>query len=113
PAASIAPREVPRQFPVPVPEQNPLSSELACRRCGRGRVAPDRAGWICYHCRSGYPVLGGIPWLFPAPRQALADWRGRFGLLSQFLGSEAAAMRAAAAVEPLAATRRRLEHVAA
>jgi hypothetical protein len=76
-------------------------------------VAPDRAGWICSNCSSGYPVIGGIPWLFPEPRQALADWRGRFGLLSQFLGSEAAAMRAAAAVEPLAATRRRLEHVAA
>jgi len=112
-AASIAPREVPRQILVPVPDHNSLSSVLACPRCGRGPVAPQSAGWICSSCSSGFPVIGGIPWLFPEPRQALAEWRGRFGLLSQFLGSEAAAMRAAAAGAPAAATRQRLEYQAA
>jgi len=76
-------------------------------------VAPERAGWICAACSSGYPVIGGIPWLFPEPRQALAEWRGRFGMLSQFLASDAAAMRAEAAGSTLEATRRRLAHVAA
>ena len=72
-----------------------------------------RAGWICGACSSGYPVIGGIPWLFPEPREALAEWRGRLGLLTQFLGSEAGAMRDAAEAAGGAATRRRLLHVAA
>jgi hypothetical protein len=72
-----------------------------------------RAGWMCGACSSGYPVLGEIPWLFPDPRQALAEWRGRASLLTQYLASEAAAMRAALPGTAVAATRRRLEHVAA
>jgi hypothetical protein len=72
-----------------------------------------RAGWICGACSSGFPVIGDIPWLFPEPRQALAEWRGRFGMLTQHLASEAAEMRASLGVgTPGAATRRRLEHVA-
>ena len=59
-------------------------------------MALSRAGWICGGCSSGYPVIGEIPWLFPDPRQALAEWRGRLGLLTQHLASEAAAMRAGA-----------------
>lgn len=77
-------------------------------------MALERAGWICGACSSGFPVIGEIPWLFPEPRQALADWRGRLGLLSQHLASEAAAMRGGTAgKESGPATRRRLEHVAA
>ena len=86
---------------------------LACPRCRRGPVALSRAGWLCEACSSGYPVIGEIPWLFPEPSQALAEWRGRLALLTQHLASEAAQMRASlgdAALE--AATRRRLEHVA-
>ncbi len=77
-------------------------------------MALERAGWICGACSSGFPVIGEIPWLFPEPRQALADWRGRLGMLSQHLASEAAAMRSGTAgKEAGQATRRRLEHVAA
>ncbi len=72
----------------------------------------ERAGWMCAGCSSGYPVIGEIPWLFPDPRQALAEWRGRFGLLAQYLSSEAAAMRGAAAAGTGGATRRRLAHAA-
>jgi hypothetical protein len=68
---------------------------------------------MCGACSSGYPVIGEIPWLFPDPRQALAEWRGRASLLTQHLASEAAAMRAALSGTTVAATRRRLEHVAA
>jgi hypothetical protein len=52
--------------------------------------------------------------LFADPRQSLAEWRGRWGLLTQHLASEAQAMRAESAAEGVgAATRRRLQHVAA
>jgi hypothetical protein len=68
---------------------------------------------MCSACSSGFPVIGDIPWLFPEPRQALAEWRGRLGMLTQFLASEATAMRAAlASAPPGSATRRRLEHSA-
>jgi hypothetical protein len=69
---------------------------------------------MCDACSSGFPVIGDIPWLFPDPRQALAEWRGRLGMLAGHLAAEAAAMRAAASGSGIvAATRRRLELVAA
>jgi SAM-dependent methyltransferase/uncharacterized protein YbaR (Trm112 family) len=94
-------------------ETQSLTSVLSCPRCRRGPVTLARAGWMCGACSSGYPVIGEIPWLFPEPRQALAEWRGRFGLLTQHLASEAAGMRATLSAGALeAGTRRRLEHVA-
>jgi hypothetical protein len=97
-----------------VAETIPLSSVLSCPRCRRGPVALARAGWMCDACSSGFPVIGDIAWLFPDPRQALAEWRSRLGMLAEHLAAEAGAMRAAAS-EPgnVAATRRRLELVAA
>ena len=67
---------------------------------------------MCAGCSCGFPVIGEIPWLFPEPRQTLAEWCGRFSLLAQHLASEAAAMRAAEAGAG-ASTARRLSHVAA
>jgi hypothetical protein len=90
----------------------PLSEVLACPRCAGGPLVSGSAGWICAGCSAGYPVIGGIPWLFPEPRLALAEWRGRVGMLTQFLGSEAAALRAGLANAVGAATRRRLEAAA-
>ena len=49
---------------------------------------------MCGGCSSGFPVIGEIPWLFPEPRQALTEWRGRLNLLTQHLATEATAMRA-------------------
>jgi hypothetical protein len=69
---------------------------------------------MCEACSSGYPVIGEIPWLFADPRQALAEWRGRLGMLTEHLTAEAAAMRRAALpTDLLPATRKRLELVAA
>jgi len=90
-----------------------LSSVLCCPRCRRGPLTLQSAGWICAACSSGYPVVAGIPWLFADPRQALSEWRGRLSMLNQYLSSEASAMRTEAASSSLAATRARLEHVAA
>src|SRR3954469_19895846 len=97
-----------------VTETTILSSVLACPRCRRGPVTLARAGWMCDACSSGFPVIGDIPWLFPDPRQALAEWRGRLGMLTEHLAAESAAMRAAASAPGvIAPTRRRLEHGAA
>lgn len=90
-----------------------LSSVLCCPRCRQGSLDPQSAGWICAACSCGYPVIGGIPWLFADPRQSLSEWRGRLSLLNQYLASEASAMRTEAAAAALPATRARLEHGAA
>jgi hypothetical protein len=107
----MAARDVPRKRGTV--ELKTLSSVLACPRCRRGPVTLERAGWMCGACSSGFPVIGDLPWLFPDPRQSLADWRGRTGHLVQHLADEAVAMRAAAQGTDVAATRRRLELVAA
>jgi hypothetical protein len=69
---------------------------------------------MCGGCSSGFPVIGEIPWLFPEPRQALSEWRGRLSLLTQHLATEARGMRASLAQDGLIpGTRRRLDRVAA
>ena len=110
--ASIAPRVVPHRIPVSQ-DQNSLSSILACPRCSRGPVTCSRAGWICAACSSGYPVIGEIPWLFPDPRQALAEWRGRLGPADPVPGVRGGRDARRRAPTCGAATRRRLLHVAA
>jgi len=68
---------------------------------------------MCGGCSSGFPVIGEIPWLFPEPRQALSEWRGRLTLLTQHLASEALAMRTSLQRSDLhPGARRRMEHVA-
>jgi hypothetical protein len=66
----------------------------------RGRVALQRAGWICESCSAGYPVVGAVPWLFADPQAMLAEWRGRLGFLLLELEKEAQALRTSAAGVP-------------
>lgn len=86
---------------------------LACPRCRKGGVARERAGWMCAVCSSGFPEIGGIPWLFAEPQAALAEWRGRTNLLLGELEGEAQALREELAAPGLhALTRTRLERLA-
>ncbi len=71
------------------------------------------AGAGCLRCRIDFPHLGPVPWLFPEPRAALVEWRGRLHLLLQHLLREAAVYEADLALEGLhALTRQRLELLA-
>ena len=67
---------------------------LQCPRCRRAALAPGTDLFVCGGCSAQYPMVGGIPWLFADPLQALGDWRNR---LSQYLEEFAAAARAAEA----------------
>jgi uncharacterized protein YbaR (Trm112 family)/ubiquinone/menaquinone biosynthesis C-methylase UbiE len=70
-----------------------FQSLLQCPRCGRAAiVAAEHLG--CRSCGAEYPIVGGIPWLFADPAQALGDWRNR---LTQYLEEFAAAARSAEA----------------
>lgn len=86
-----------------------LEPLLACPRCPRGSLALQRAGWICSACSSGFPVIGGIPWLFADPQAMLAEWRGRLRFLLLELEREARALHGELAAGGIAElTRQRL-----
>ena len=87
---------------------------LRCPRCERGGLRADRSAYICTQCSAGFPVIGGVPWLFRDPRGATAEWRARLTLLLAELRADAEGTRAALASQDLAAaTRERLSRVAA
>ncbi len=85
-----------------------LTELLACPACGTRLT-----GASCLPCRIDFPELGGIPWLMPEPRLALAEWRGRLHHLLMHYSAEAARQRAALEAAAGALTRARLAHVAA
>jgi hypothetical protein len=87
----------------------PLAGLLACPQC-----LSQLVGGGCLSCRTDYPRIAGIPWLMPEPRAALIEWRGRLHHLLTHYAAEASRQRSALAESACgAATRRRLEHVAA
>ena len=68
---------------------------LRCPGCTGGRLAREDTLWRCRTCDARYPVLDGVPWLFAAPDEALAEWRQRLQALLADLAHEAAALRSA------------------
>lgn len=68
---------------------------LACPSCRAPLVAGESLA--CGRCSLRFPVVDGLPWLFPQPEAALADWRGRLRLLLLHLEREAGLHRDALA----------------
>ncbi len=86
-----------------------LTAVLACPSC-RAPLTRDPQSFACGGCRRRFDDRAGLPWLFPEPDAAAAEWRGRLGLLLSHLEKEAALHRAALAARPaLAPTVERLE----
>ncbi len=86
-----------------------LADLLACPACGGPLAGP-----ACLDCRIDFPALGGVPWLMPAPRAALIEWRGRLHHLLMHYAAEATRQRASLAEAAAGSrTRQRLEQVAA
>lgn len=74
---------------------------------------PDRAGMLCVRCGAGYPVFGGVPWLFREPQAALAEWRARLALQLAEYETAARECRAGLSAEGKpASTRARLDRLA-
>jgi uncharacterized protein YbaR (Trm112 family) len=70
-----------------------LDDLLACPGCERAPLSPRAGGYHCEACKLAFPVIDGLPWLFPEPATALAEWRGRLHMLLQHLEREAALHR--------------------
>ena len=85
---------------------------LACPRCDRALTLME-AGWQCTGCKTNFPNVAEIPWLFAEPNATLGEWRGRLHFALQRLGQEQQRFATAAAEKDLRPlTRERLELLA-
>jgi SAM-dependent methyltransferase len=91
-------------------EHKTIDDLIACPRCDRTPLAAADDGHTCPGCKTDFPTIGQLPWLFAEPDAALGEWRHRLQLAVQQLAHES--KRIAADLrknELLASTRKRLE----
>ncbi len=87
-----------------------LNSLLACPRCDKTPVENNDGVYSCKACKTDFPLIDGIPWMFAEPQASLGEWRGRLHFALQSLSQETAALNEELKdkdLRPL--TRRRLE----
>lgn len=104
-----------REFELPptrmtVEDVKPPLDLFACPRCDAAPLAARGADLHCKGCRTTYPDLDGIPWLFSDPGAALGEWQNRLQFALKSLAHES--QRIARELEQtglLDATRSRLE----
>lgn len=91
--------------------------EFRCPRClGTLESVPGPDAPValrCTRCTTSFPIMGGVPWLFPEPALMLGEWRNRQRLYLEEIERDRRAAEAALAGSPSAATRARLERLVA
>jgi SAM-dependent methyltransferase/uncharacterized protein YbaR (Trm112 family) len=96
-----------------LPDELDFHAMTACPACGRGPLARDGHDLACTACALGFPAVDEMPWLFPEPKAALAEWRARLHLLREHLAREARLHRRELARDGLQVlTRQRLGQLA-
>lgn len=70
-----------------------LDDLLCCPRCAQSSLRRQASSFHCAACSATFPDVGGVPWLFPEPQAALADWRQRTQFLFEHLAREAKRLR--------------------
>lgn len=94
-----------------MPDDRDLTGFLACPRCDKSPLAHNKSGFRCGACKTEFPMIGGIPWLFAEPDASLGEWRNRLHSSLQALGNEAKRIRDELAEDDLRSlTCKRLEH---
>jgi uncharacterized protein YbaR (Trm112 family) len=87
-----------------------LDPLLACPRCDRKPLERNDGRFFCSACKTAFPDIGDIPWLFADPESSLGEWRNRLHHSLQQLSHEAQRLKAELIAENRRAlTRRRLE----
>ncbi len=86
---------------------------LACPRCdAKPLVIADKI-YICKSCKNNFPLIEGIPFVFPEPTFVLAQWRERLNHLCVQLESDAKTVQQRLKQKKLLPpTRQRLQHIA-
>ncbi len=54
-----------------------ISDLLACPRCDKTPLSLTNDKYSCIACKTEFPSIGGIPWLFAHPESSLSEWRNR------------------------------------
>lgn len=62
---------------------------LSCPRCGGGLAHLSGSALSCERCRTSYPSLDGVPWLFAEPMLMLGEWQNRLRLFVEEFRQEA------------------------
>ena len=75
---------------------NSIDDLLACPRCDKKPLSTVDRGYRCKGCKTRYPTLASIPWLFAEPEASLAEWRSRLQFSLQQLAQESQRMTAEA-----------------
>lgn len=71
-----------------MPSASTLTDLLACPRCGKAPLARIGDAHRCGSCKTEFPSIGGIPWLFAHPDAAVGEWRNRLHYELQRLATE-------------------------
>lgn len=53
------------------------TEHFACPRCDTTPITARDNDLVCKGCRTEFPTLDGIPWLFADPQAALGEWQNR------------------------------------
>ncbi|MBT8078819.1 MAG: hypothetical protein KJO31_09570 [Gammaproteobacteria bacterium] len=72
-----------------MPLDDALHELLACPRCDKSPLEPRGSELHCKACKSQYPMVSGMPWLFAEPEAALGEWRNRLHFALQQLSHRA------------------------
>ncbi len=92
--------------------ENTLHSILACPRCDKTPLTLKKSGYHCGACKTGFPDIGGIPWLFAEPDATLGEWRNRLHFSLQQLAHEEKRLAEELKTDNLhELTQRRLKHL--
>jgi hypothetical protein len=91
----------------------PIPVSFACPRCDATPLAVTDSGFGCSGCKTAFPRLGNVPWLFADPAAALGEWRSRWHFLLRTLERrERGLCDAGADARPGSLTARRLTTLA-
>jgi uncharacterized protein YbaR (Trm112 family) len=95
-----------------MPSASTLTDLFACPRCDKSPLAAAGDGHRCAACKTEFPSIEGIPWLFAHPAGALGEWRNRLHFELQRLAIETERLQAELrdeALRPLTCRRLQLE----
>ncbi len=87
-----------------------LNELLACPRCDNSPLTKTDTGYHCKACKTDFPLIDGIPFLFADPDASLGEWRNRLQMALQQPLHEAARLEVELKNKDLRQlTRRRVE----
>ncbi len=71
-----------------MPTEGGLIGLTACPRCDKTPLSQQDNDYFCPACKTEFPLVGGIPWLFADPEASLGEWRNRLHFELQSLAHE-------------------------